>query len=314
LDNYSPYELHFKSGPVQISRYQLNPQTGICNSIAEYIGAVRQKFNLIREMLNDKHKRKQQEQHTKSARDSKTAKLIAGSLVYMLMPDASRLRDTRSKKIVLNWVGPMIIYKLDGRGNAFLQRLDGKLLCNIISTRRLKPAYIRTRDGKLLTTKKDILLQLSAKEDPFAKELKRGLLPDYLQFEDAEGRGHETPDTLMVMTCPMPQQDEPEINPHPEPQLLNTLSAKSIHYHWEKTKATPYLPGEFDVIKCKFIKGILNFLIKRSDSTNNEAFYIACTEGLGCEKTLQEIITHDIKVIGNPNNPNKKNKTVPDNN
>jgi hypothetical protein len=259
-------------------------------------------------MLNEKHKKKKQDQFTRSARDSKTAKLTAGSLVYMLMPDASRLHDTRSKKIILNWVGPMIIYKLDGRGNAFLQRLDGKLLCNIISTRRLKPAYIRTKDGKILTTKQNILQQLSTSNDPFAKELKRGLLPDYLQFEDAEGRQHEDTDTLMVMTNPVPEFHEPDIHPHPEPQLLNTLSATSLHNHWERTRTNPYLPGEFDVIKCKFLNGTLHFLIRRSEATNKEAFFVACTEGLGCERTMLEIITKGIKITGNPWNPNKIRK------
>ena len=302
LENYSPHELHFKSGPVKVSRFQLNPQTGICRSIAEYVGAVKQKFDLIQNMLNKKQEKKQREQYIKSARDAKTCKIKQGTLVYMLMPDASRLKDTRSKKIILNWVGPMIVYQMDGRGNAILQRIDGKLLCNVISTRRLKPAYIRTKAGDILTTKEEVMQQLKENNDPFAKELRRGLLPDYLEFEDAEGKQYPTTENLMVMTCPTGTETNTEIILHPRTQPLNELAADELLSHMIRKQRNPMQAGEYDVIKARFTNGNLCFLVTLSGTNANQAFYISCTEGTGSVKLLEEAQQGVLKIIGNPSN------------
>jgi hypothetical protein len=300
LENYSPYELHFKTGPVKLSRYQLNPQTGICSSIAEYIGAVKEKFAVIQEMLNANQQKKQEHQLTKSARDATTCVITRGTLVYMLMPDASRLRDTRSKKIILNWVGPMIIYQLDGRGNALLQRLDGKLLCNLISLRRLKPAYIRTSDGSLLTNKDQVIQQLTNNLDPFAKELRKGLLPDYLEFEDAGGIQHPPPESLLVMHCPTTPNPITELKIHPQPQRFSEMTQPELCKHFEKEQLNPYRHGEYDVIKGSFKDGTLHFLIKHSELDSKQAFYIACTEGVGSLSLLQDTTLTDMKIIGRP--------------
>ena len=311
LENYSPHELHLKTGPVKVSRYQLNPQTGICRSIAEYVGAVKQKFDLIRDMLNKNQAKKQNEQYIKSARDAKSCKIKKGTLVYMLMPDASRLKDTRSKKVILNWVGPMIVYQMDGRGNAILQRIDGKLLCNVISTRRLKPAYIRTKTGDILTTKAEIMEQLKENNDPFAKELRRGLLPDYLEFEDAEGKQYQTTENLLVMTCPTGTENDPTIVLHPTTQKLTELSATELLSHISKRQNDPMQAGEYDLIKARFTNGNLCFLVSPSGKATSHAFYISCTEGVGSLKLLEEARTGALQVIGNPSNYKQTKTYVP---
>jgi hypothetical protein len=300
LENYSPYELHFKSGPVLLNRYQLSPLTGICKSIQEYVGAVKQKFELIQEMLNTKHKTKQLKQYTQSVRGSNEMKIQEDDLVYLLMPDASRLRDTRSKKIVLNWTGPLIVYKKDGHGNAILQRLDGKLLCNVISMRRLKPAYIRTSEGELLTKKKDIMAQIKNKPDAFTRELEKGLLPDYLQFEDNTGTQHETTETLMVMNNPTERSENTQADDsgsqHSDlkdnlPERPQTSRAR-IHKHLEN--------GEYDIIKGRFKDGVLQYLIKRTNGTNDQSLYVNCTEGLKCLNMISEDIYSTMRITGGP--------------
>jgi hypothetical protein len=201
----------------------------------------------------------------------------------------------------LSWVGPMIIYKLDGQGNAILQRLDGKLLCNVISKRRLKPAYIRTKEGQIITTKTEIMTQLLQNKDPYTTELRRGLLPDYLQFEDAQGLQHTSADSLMVMTCPPKLEQNIQILTHPLPQSLHELTKEELINYAEKEQKSTFRPGEFDVIKAVFKNGILHFLLKRRYTDSKHAFYVAGTENVGCLKLLNDTINTKLRITGNPN-------------
>jgi hypothetical protein len=221
----------------------------------------------------------------------------------VLMPANSRLRDTRSKKIILNWTGPMIVYELDGRGNAILQRLDGKLLCNIVSLRRLKPAYIRTKEGKLLTTREDVLQQLDSVNDMFTRELKVGLLSDYLAFEDAEGQSYTEKGSQMAMVTEPDRDDIFELHV-PEPAVsLSSITQKELLNHMELLRDNPYNAGEFTVVRARFIKGILNFLVRRSDAHTKRSFYIPCTESVGYEHLLDAVIRKEIPVTGRPCRP-----------
>jgi hypothetical protein len=202
----------------------------------------------------------------------------------------------------------MIVYQLDGHGNALLQRIDGKLLCNVISTRRLKPAYIRTKEGNILTTKEEVVGQLKQNKDPFANELRRGLLPEYLEFEDAEGKQHQPPENLMVMSCPSDTDIDPIIHFNPSPQPLQELTKDELLQHFQQERQNPYQVGEYQILKGKFKEGNLKCLIRRSEMDKDHAFYISCTEGLGSAKLLDEVEQNKIKITGNPSKWKRETK------
>ena len=256
------------------------------------------KFDLIQANLNEKHNAKQLKQYTKSAMDSPECVLRPGSLVYVLMPSASRLHDTRSKKIVLNWLGPMIIYSLDGTGNAILQRLDGKLLCNIISLRRLKPAYIMSEKGKILTSNDDLIQQLSTSTNPFAPTLKRGLLPDYLFFADAKGMSHPPPDSLFVMSSPLPEATDPFISLHEQPLDITQTSHEVYRNHLTKQLSDPYTSGIFTIIRARFQHGNLELLLSNDMCASNQHFYVAIIDSIYFLPTLLDIEMGYISVKG----------------
>ena len=51
----------------------------------------------------------------------------SGDLVYLISPLTSQLR-TGSRKIIVKYVGPLVVYKIIDTHNYLMMTLDGKLL------------------------------------------------------------------------------------------------------------------------------------------------------------------------------------------
>ena len=66
----------------------------------------------------------------------------SGDLVYLISPLTSQLR-TASRKIMVKYVGPLVVYKIVDLHNYLLMTLDGKLLQGLFEHKRIKPAIIR---------------------------------------------------------------------------------------------------------------------------------------------------------------------------
>ena len=71
-----------------------------------------------------------------------------GDLVYVISPLTSQLR-TASWKIIITYVGPVIVYKIVHPHNYLLMMLDGKILKGIFEHEQLKPTIIRTNHGNI---------------------------------------------------------------------------------------------------------------------------------------------------------------------
>ena len=69
----------------------------------------------------------------------------SGDLVYLLSPLMSQLR-TASRKIMVKYVGPLVVYKIIDPHNYLLMTLDGKLLWGLFEDKRIKPAVIGTSE------------------------------------------------------------------------------------------------------------------------------------------------------------------------
>ena len=66
----------------------------------------------------------------------------SGDLVYIISPLMSQLHPT-SRKVMIKYVGPVVIYKIIDPCNNLLMTLDGKILRGLFKHERLKPANIR---------------------------------------------------------------------------------------------------------------------------------------------------------------------------
>ena len=65
-----------------------------------------------------------------------------------MLPLMSQLR-TASRKIMVKYVGPLVVYKIIYPHNYLLMTLDGKLLQGLFKHERIKPAVIRMREGNV---------------------------------------------------------------------------------------------------------------------------------------------------------------------
>ena len=71
-----------------------------------------------------------------------------GDLVYIISPLTSQLR-TKSWKIAVKHIGPVVIYKIVNPHNYLLMTLDGIILKGIFEHERLTPTLIRTSCGNV---------------------------------------------------------------------------------------------------------------------------------------------------------------------
>ena len=72
----------------------------------------------------------------------------SGDLIYLISPLTSQFR-TASRKIMVKYVGPLVVYKIVDPHNYLLMTLDGKLLRGIFEHERIKPANIKTNEGNV---------------------------------------------------------------------------------------------------------------------------------------------------------------------
>ena len=69
--------------------------------------------------------------------------------MYLISPLTSQLRTT-FRKIMVKYVGPLVVYKIIDPHNYLLMTLDGKLLRGLFEHERIKPAVIKTSEGNII--------------------------------------------------------------------------------------------------------------------------------------------------------------------
>ena len=65
--------------------------------------------------------------------------------MYIISPLTSQLH-TVSRKVMIKYVGPVVIYKIIDPHNYLLMTLDGEILRGLLEPERLKPAVLRTSE------------------------------------------------------------------------------------------------------------------------------------------------------------------------
>ena len=83
-------------------------------------------------------------------KDRENFQYKGGDLVYIISPLTSQLR-TNSWKIAIQYIGPIVVYKIVDPHNYLLMTLDGKIFKGIFEHKRLKPAIIRRNHGNFQT-------------------------------------------------------------------------------------------------------------------------------------------------------------------
>ena len=120
--NYSPYELAFGRKPKIILNVEMMPDIKVLGTYKEY-------YELLNERLKYLHGTIQNFKSKKLAlinKDRMFFQYNSGDLVYIISPLTSQL--TASRKVMIKYVGPVVVYKFIDLHNYLLMTLDEKIL------------------------------------------------------------------------------------------------------------------------------------------------------------------------------------------
>ena len=121
--NYSPYELVFGRKPKILLNLETTPDVKISGSFKEYYELLNKQLKYLHEIIQ-KFKSKRLAMINK---DRMFFQHNSGDLVYIISPLTSQLQMA-SRKIMIKYVGPVVIYKIIDLHNYLLMTLDRKIL------------------------------------------------------------------------------------------------------------------------------------------------------------------------------------------
>ena len=144
LATFSPYELVFRRKPNILLNLESMPGIKISGTLKDYYELLNKRLKLLHEILqNFKSKR-----IVLINKDRIFFQYNSRDLVHIISPLTSQLH-TALRKIMIKYVGPVIVYKIIDPCNYLLMTLDGKLLRGLFKHERLKPAILRTNEGNV---------------------------------------------------------------------------------------------------------------------------------------------------------------------
>ena len=123
LSNYSPYELVFRRKPRLLLDLETDPEIKVAATYKEYYERLEQSLKYLQKVLLDFKLRRL----ALLNKGREYFQYNSGDLVYLISPLTSQLR-TASRKVMIKYVGPLVVYKIVDLHNYLLMTLDGKLL------------------------------------------------------------------------------------------------------------------------------------------------------------------------------------------
>ena len=270
LGNYSPYYLvHLRNPP---TLFDVNPVDKVTTNYKEYVALLKARFDTVSRTVLRLQTHLQHQQSAAQANQSTTHPYSEGILVYLLAPTAASLQ-TSSKKIRMDYVGPLVITAMKDDAHAFLSTLEGQSLAGDFHISRLKPAWIRTDNGPV-----NSISRLT------------GMLKKKTQaITDESGK---QPDTAH-RACLLFQSTQPISTDRVfHNAKINGQIASSIELTVQqrlRMQAFRYLSeGTYEVTKSRFKNGSLQFCLAKESAS--QAFWITADH----HPSLAEI-AHDIQ-------------------
>ena len=131
LANSSPYELAFRRKPKIL--LETMPDIKVARTFKDYHDLLYKRLEYLHKLLRDfKSKR-----FAMMNKDRAFFQYNSGDLLCIISPLTSQL-CTASRKIMIKYVGPAVIYKVIDPHNYLLMTLDGKILRGLFEHERLK--------------------------------------------------------------------------------------------------------------------------------------------------------------------------------
>ena len=144
LGNYSPYKMVFDTKTKLLLNLETMPDIKVSGTFKDYYEPPNNRLQYLHKLLQDfKSKRL-----AMINKDRTSFQYNSGDLVYIIPPPTSQLCTT-SRKLMIKYLGPVVIYKIINPHNYLLMTLDGRILRGFPEHERLKPANIRTSKGNV---------------------------------------------------------------------------------------------------------------------------------------------------------------------
>ena len=160
LGNYSPYELVFGRKPRVLINIEADLDIKISGTFKDYHTLLTKRLDYLQKMLqNFKMKRL-----ALLNKDREYFQYNSGDLVYLISPLTSQFR-TSSRKFGVNYVGPLVVYKIVDPPNYLLMTIEAQLMRGLFEHERLKPAILKMDKGNISTLsalKRVMNLEISA--------------------------------------------------------------------------------------------------------------------------------------------------------
>ena len=122
LANFSPYELVFGTKPKILLNLETTPNIKVSGTFKDYYELLNKRLKYLHEILqNFKSKR-----IALINKDRTFFQYNSGDLVYIISPLTSQLHMA-SRKVMMKYVGPIVVYKVIDLHNYLLMTLDGKI-------------------------------------------------------------------------------------------------------------------------------------------------------------------------------------------
>ena len=138
IGNHSPYELIFGRKPASLLNLDSTPDIKVSGSFREYYDLLNKRLKYLHNLLlNFKSKRL-----AMINKDRAFFQYNSRDLVYIISLLTSQLH-TASRKVTINYVHPVVSYKIIDPHSYILVTLDGSILRGLFEHERLKPANIR---------------------------------------------------------------------------------------------------------------------------------------------------------------------------
>ena len=119
---YNPYELVFGRKPKLFLNLETTPDIKVSGTFKDY-------YNLLNKRLQYLHKLLQDFKSKRLAilnKDRTFFECNSGDLVFIISPLTNQLH-TASRKVMIKYAGPLVIYKIVDPHNNLLMTLDGKI-------------------------------------------------------------------------------------------------------------------------------------------------------------------------------------------
>ncbi len=151
----------------------------ISSSYEEYIQLLRNQLEHLGRTVLELQSYNQRKQANEQAKKVRSRTIWReGLLVYLIPPTNSSL-STNSKKIRMQFVGPLLIREMLDATHCVLEDLQGKVLYGVFNVNCLKPGWIRTQGGD--TNSAEELRRKMLNKDTQSKE-------NVFQFTDELGQ------------------------------------------------------------------------------------------------------------------------------